>query len=80
MDRLLYFISILIIWIVSNYCLKLGETIKVININESPRVRRSNEQQLRRDGYVYKLMFINKPESFRNKKLVNPEVTLQRCS
>ena len=80
MDRLLYFISILIIWIVSNYCLKLGETIKVININESPRVRRSNEQQLRRDGYVYKLMFMNKPESFRNKKLVNPEVTLQRCS
>ena len=79
MDRLLYFISILIIWIVSNYCLKLGETIKVINV-ESPRVRRSNEQQLRRDGYVYKLMFINKPESFRNKKLVNPEVTLQRCS
>ena len=79
MDGLSYFIPILIIWIVSNYCLKLGETIKVINV-ESPRVRRSNEQQLRRDGYVYKLMFMNKPESFRNKKLVNPEVTLQRCS
>ena len=79
MDRLLYFISILIIWIVSNYCLKLGETIKVINV-ETPRVRRSNEQQLRRDGYVNKLMFMNKPESFRNKKVVNLEAALQRCS
>ena len=58
MDRLLYFISILIIWIVSNYCLKLGETIKIIN-DESLRVKRSIEQQLRRDGYVFSLREVN---------------------
>ena len=52
MERSLNFLSILIIWLISSYCLKLKETVKDIK-DDSSKDRRSSEQELQKSGYAF---------------------------
>ena len=65
MERSLNFLSILIIWLISSYCLKLKETVKDIK-DESSKDRTSSEQELQKSGYAF---FARKVTSLLNFKI-----------